>query len=89
MLLHHEQLPIPLVLHGGTGIPDDKIKKAISCGISKININTDLQSVWSKAVRKFLEENQDVYDPRKIIGSGEQSIKNRIEEIVTLFGTKR
>ncbi len=85
----NEQLPIPLVLHGGTGIPDDKIKKAISCGISKININTDLQSVWSKAVRKFLEENQDVYDPRKIIGSGEQPIKNRIEEIVTLFGTKR
>ena len=63
----NEQLPIPLVLHGGTGIPDDKIKKAISCGISKININTDLQSVWSKAVRKFLEENQDVYDPRKLL----------------------
>lgn len=85
----NENLPIPLVLHGGTGIPDDKIKKAISCGISKININTDLQSVWSKAVRKFLDENKDVYDPRKIIGSGEQAIKNRIEEIVTLFGTRR
>lgn len=85
----NENLPIPLVLHGGTGIPDDKIKKAISCGISKININTDLQSVWSKAVRKFLDENKDVYDPRKIIGSGEQAIKNRIEVIVTLFGTKR
>lgn len=85
----NENLPIPLVLHGGTGIPDDKIKKAISCGISKININTDLQSVWSKAVRKFLDENKDVYDPRKIIGSGEQAIKNRIEEIITLFGTKR
>ncbi len=85
----NENLPIPLVLHGGTGIPDDKIKRAISCGISKININTDLQSVWSKAVRKFLDENKDVYDPRKIIGSGEQAIKNRIEEIVTLFGTKR
>ena len=85
----NENLPIPLVLHGGTGIPDDKIKKAISCGISKININTDLQSVWSKAVRKFLDENKDVYDPRKIIGSGEQAIKTRIEEIVTLFGTKR
>lgn len=85
----NENLPIPLVLHGGTGIPDDKIKKAISCGISKININTDLQSVWSKAVRKFLDENKEVYDPRKIIGSGEQAIKNRIEEIVTLFGTRR
>lgn len=88
MKIINENLPIPLVLHGGTGIPDDKIKKAISCGISKININTELQSVWSKAVRKFLEENKDVYDPRKIIGSGEAAMKNRIEEIVTLFGTK-
>lgn len=88
MKIINENLPIPLVLHGGTGIPDDKIKKAISCGISKININTELQSVWSKAVRKFLEENKEVYDPRKIIGSGETAMKNRIEEIVTLFGTK-
>lgn len=89
MKIINENLPIPLVLHGGTGIPDDKIKKAISCGISKININTDLQSVWSKAVREFLTENKEAYDPRKIIGSGEQAIKKRIEEIVTLFGTKR
>ena len=88
MKIINENLPIPLVLHGGTGIPEDKIKKAISCGISKININTDLQSVWSKAVRKFLEENQEVYDPRKIIGSGEQEMKTRIEQLVTLFGTK-
>ncbi len=89
MKIINDHLPIPLVLHGGTGIPADKIKKAIACGISKININTDLQSVWSKAVRKFLDENKEVYDPRKIIGSGEQAIKTRIEEIVTLFGTKR
>ena len=89
MKIINDYLPIPLVLHGGTGIPADKIKKAIACGISKININTDLQSVWSKAVRKFLDENKEVYDPRKIIGSGEQAIKTRIEEIVTLFGTKR
>ncbi len=88
MKVINENLPIPLVLHGGTGIPDDKIRKAISCGISKININTELQSVWSKAVRKFLEENKEVYDPRKIIGSGEAAMKNRIAEIVTLFGTK-
>lgn len=89
MEIINKNLAIPLVLHGGTGIPEDKIKKAISCGISKININTDLQSVWSKAVRHFLETNKEVYDPRKIIGSGELAIKNRIEEIVTLFGTKR
>ena len=88
MKIINENLPIPLVLHGGTGIPDEKIKKAISCGISKININTDLQSTWSKAVRQFLEENKEAYDPRKIIGSGEAAIKTRIEEFVTLFGTK-
>ena len=81
-------LPIPLVLHGGTGIPEDKIKQAISCGISKININTDLQVVWSKAVRKFLNEDEKVYDPRKVIGSGELAMKNQINKIVTIFGTK-
>lgn len=88
MELINKSLPIPLVLHGGTGIPDDKIRMAISKGISKININTELQSVWSKAVRKYLLENEDVYDPRKIISSGEAAMKERISEIVTLFGTK-
>lgn len=84
----NETLPIPLVLHGGSGIPEDKIKTAISCGISKININTELQSVWSKAIRKYLSENETVYDPRKIIGSGEQAIKDEIDKIVTIFGTR-
>lgn len=88
MLQISKSLPIPLVLHGGTGIPDEKIAKAISCGISKININTDLQVVWSNAVRKFLNENEKAYDPRKVIGSGEEAIKRRIAEIVTLFNTK-
>ncbi len=89
MKIINKEIPIPLVLHGGSGIPDDQIKKAISCGIAKINVNTDLQIVWSKAVRKYLNENENIYDPRKIIGSGELSIKQRIDEIVTLFGTKR
>lgn len=88
MELINKSLPVPLVLHGGTGIPDNKIRMAISKGISKININTELQSVWSKAVRKYLLENEDVYDPRKIISSGEAAMKERISEIVTLFGTK-
>lgn len=88
MELINKSLPVPLVLHGGTGIPDDKIRMAISKGISKININTELQSVWSKDVRKYLLENEDVYDPRKIISSGEAAMKERISEIVTLFGTK-
>ncbi len=88
MNIINNNLPIPLVLHGGTGIPNDKIKQAISCGISKININTDLQVVWSNAIREFLDENKDVYDPRKIIGSGEIAIKDRIKEIVSLYKTK-
>lgn len=77
-------IPIPIVLHGGTGIPKDQLKKCISCGISKININTDLQIAWNKAVRKYIKCNKKVYDPRKIISSGEQVIKERIKEIVTL-----
>ena len=88
MELINNNLPIPLVLHGGTGIPNDKIAKAISCGISKININTDLQVVWTKAVREFLNTDEKAYDPRKVIGSGEKAMKKRIEEIVTLFKTK-
>lgn len=84
----NEALPIPLVLHGGSGIPEDQIKKAISCGIAKINVNTDLQLVWSKAVREFLDENKEVYDPRKVIGSGEQAIKEKIRTLVGIFGTQ-
>lgn len=84
----NDELEIPLVLHGGTGIEDEKIKHAIACGISKININTDLQVAWSKDVKKFIKENDTVYDPRKIIQSGEKAIKRRVREIVTLFGTK-
>lgn len=83
----NEKLPIPLVLHGGSGIPDEQIKKAIACGISKINVNTELQAAWSNAVRTFLEENKEVYDPRKIIKSGEQAIKNAVAEKIKLFGT--
>ena len=83
----NEALPIPLVLHGGSGIPEDKIKKAIECGISKINVNTELQASWSKAVREFLNTDSEAYDPRKVIGSGEKAMKSTIEEKVKLFGT--
>lgn len=83
-----ENLSLPLVLHGGTGIPADQIKKAIACGITKINVNTDLQSVWSNAVREYLDNDKLVYDPRKIIGSGERALKERVREMVSLFGTR-
>lgn len=81
-----EKTNLPLVLHGGTGIPDDKIKMAISCGISKINVNTELQLAWHGALKKFVLNN-DAYDPRKVIGSGELAIKEAIKAKVILFGS--
>ena len=61
------------------------IKKAISCGISKININTELQVTWHKAVVDFVNTNPSVYDPRKVIGSGETTMKDKISELVDVF----
>ncbi len=89
MALINKELPIPLVLHGGSGIPDDKIKKAIECGISKINVNTELQVAWTGAVREFLKNDDKAYDPRKVIGSGEKAMKEKVAEKVALFATKR
>ena len=79
---------IPLVLHGGSGITDELIKKAIKCGICKININTELQQAWAAGVRDNINKNVDIYDPRKIIKFGESNIKKVIEEKITLFETK-
>lgn len=78
---------LPLVLHGGSGIPDDIIKESIQRGINKLNINTDLQIVWSKAVRTFLQENNEVYDPRKVIKAGELDIKEIIDKKIALLGS--
>lgn len=80
------KLNIPLVLHGGTGIPDEDIKKAIQNGITKININTELQVKWSKAVKEYIENNKEVYDPRKIISSGEENIKKVIKDKLHILG---
>lgn len=78
---------LPLVLHGGSGIPDDKIVKAIQCGICKLNINTELQIEWSKGVRELLNTNKDVYDPRKVIGAGEKNVKDAIKKKCELLGS--
>jgi fructose-bisphosphate aldolase class II len=75
---------IPLVLHGASGLSEKDIKRALSCGISKININTDLQIAWSKQVREFLSNNENVYDPRKIIKAGEEAFKKTIVEKLIL-----
>lgn len=87
MIKIHDLVKLPLVLHGGSGIPDELIKKAISCGITKVNINTELQIAWSKAVRVYLNENKEVYDPRKVIKSGENAMKDMIKEKIILFGS--
>ena len=82
---------LPLVLHGGTGIPVDQVKKAISLGISKINVNTDLQLVFAAATRKYIEEGLDQqgkgYDPRKLLKPGREAIKERTEELIKEFGS--
>lgn len=77
---------LPLVLHGGTGIDDNKLNQAISCGICKININTELQIVWKDAVKKFVLENE-TYDPRKIIKAGETAIKETIKNKLEILGS--
>ena len=82
-----EKTNIPLVLHGGTGIDDEKLKKAIASGICKVNINTELQIAWTKAVRKFLSEYTKAYDPRTVIKYGEQSMKQAIEHKVNVLGS--
>lgn len=79
-----ENIDIPLVLHGGSGLDDNNIKKLILNGINKININTDLQLAWTNSVREYLKENS-ISDPRKVIKSGEQSLKQTIYEKIELF----
>ena len=80
-------IDIPLVLHGGTGIPSSDIKMAINCGINKININTELQIAWYNKVKEYIINNQNQYDPRKVIGSGKQAIKNKIREYIEMYMT--
>lgn len=82
---------LPLVLHGGTGIPVDQVKKAVSLGICKINVNTDLQLVFAAATRKYIESGADQqgkgYDPRKLLKPGRDAIVNRTKELILEFGS--
>ena len=82
---------MPLVLHGGTGIPADMIKKAISLGVSKINVNTECQLAFQEATRKYIEEGKDQqgkgFDPRKLLAPGAEAIKATVKEKMELFGS--
>ena len=77
----------PLVLHGGSGIPEHQIKKAIEYGHSKINVNTELQQVWAKKTREVIANNPDQYDPRKIIGPGKEDITKATVKNMEIFGS--
>ena len=82
---------MPLVLHGGTGIPADMIKKAISLGVSKINVNTECQLAFAEATRKYIEAGKDLegkgFDPRKLLAPGFEAIKATVKEKMELFGS--
>jgi fructose-bisphosphate aldolase class II len=82
---------LPLVLHGGTGIPADMIKKAISLGVAKINVNTECQLAFAAATRKYVEEGKDLqgkgFDPRKLLAPGFEAIKATVKEKMELFGS--
>lgn len=82
---------MPLVLHGGTGIPADMIKKAISLGVAKINVNTECQLAFQEATRKYIEAGKDLegkgFDPRKLLAPGAEAIKETVKEKMELFGS--
>ena len=82
---------MPLVLHGGTCIPDDMIKKAISLGVAKINVNTECQIAFAEATRKYIEEGKDQqgkgFDPRKLLAPGAEAIKDMVITKIKLFGS--
>ena len=82
---------MPLVLHGGTGIPEDMIKKAISLGVSKINVNTECQLAFQEATRAYIEAGKDLegkgFDPRKLLAPGTEAIKATVKEKMELFGS--
>lgn len=82
---------IPLVLHGGSGIPEDQIKKAIALGVSKINVNTECQLVFAEATRKYIESGKDLegkgFDPRKLLAPGTDAIRATVKEKIEMMGS--
>lgn len=81
------RLNIPLVLHGSSGVPKESIEKAIAAGINKINIDTDLRQAYHRAVKKFITENPDTYDPRKINAPGKEAMKEVVKDKMRMFNS--
>ena len=89
--IHKATDNIPLVLHGGSGIPTEMVKKAISLGVSKVNVNTECQLTFAAATRKYIEAGKDLegkgFDPRKLLAPGVEAIKETVKEKIELFGS--
>jgi len=83
----HKLTGIPLVLHGGSGLPDAEIKQAIANGTAKINVNTDNQIAFTQAIRAFLQENSETYDPRQYLNPAREAVKAAVREKMQLFGS--
>ncbi len=81
------QIEAPIVLHGGSGVPDEYIKKAVSLGVGKINVNTENQVAMVKVVRELLDKNPDMIDPRKYLGPAREAIKETVKAKMRLFGS--
>ena len=82
---------MPLILHGGSGIPDEMVKKAITLGVSKVNVNTECQLAFAAATRAYIEAGKDNegkgYDPRKLLAPGVEAIKETVRAKIKLFGS--
>ncbi len=84
-----DNIDVPLVMHGGSGLSHDILRKSIKCGISKINVNSDIQYVWMEAVKQFINNNPNVYDPRKIIYSGKDAMEKFIEDKINILNDNK
>lgn len=80
-------IPVPIVLHGGSGVPDDMIRRAIQCGVGKINVNTENQIACTQTIREILEKNPKLYDPRKYLGPAKDAMKEVVRGKIRLFGS--
>ncbi|PDO10741.1 MAG: fructose-1,6-bisphosphate aldolase, class II [Candidatus Reconcilbacillus cellulovorans] len=80
-------IPVPIVLHGGSGVPDDMIRRAIQCGVGKINVNTENQVACTQTIREILEKNPKLYDPRKYLGPAKDAMKEVVRGKIRLFGS--
>lgn len=81
------KIDTPIVLHGASGVPDDAIRKAVSLGVCKINIDTELRLAFAQAIKQVLNENPDEYDPRRILGPAKEAMKNTVRAKMQLFGS--